>query len=194
MEALTYLKETFTTCFNAIKWAADIQGRQRKTLIADLQKICDNCQTALGTVVKRLARVKRAYANPDKLADELRKFAADQTTRNAFKPAHLCGEIFQLMQNIQNNLHPLKYTINIKKIDDLKKQFQAYGNYDYQIFRAYDDLTADLDTVAIQIQDPQFDRLERAQYARHAIADFEAELRSIIALVEKMQREIASGI
>jgi hypothetical protein len=67
--------------------------------------------TAFDKVLVRLKPVKSAANDPKRLAAALRQFSADATTRKAFKPEHLCGEVDQLLVGLQSNLNPLKYSL-----------------------------------------------------------------------------------
>jgi hypothetical protein len=190
VDVLNYLQQAIKTCTNIVKWGADMQGNARASLVTELQSICSNCEDAYGAILARLVPVKNASTDATALARELRDFAADQTVRNQFKPDHLCGNIDQLMQNLRSNLHPLKYSIEIKAIDELQKRFQSYRNYDLEIYRSYDDFTRELDRVADQLGDPSFDPAERARYARHAIDNFQTELSSALDTVRQAKADL----
>jgi hypothetical protein len=190
MDVLEYLKQSINTCADILKWGANLQGSTRKSLVADLQSVCSNCEDAYGAVLERLVPVKNAFGDPTTLARELRNFAADQTVRRQFKPDHLCGNIDQLLQRLSNNLDPLKYSIDLRRIGELKSRFASYGNYDLQIYQSYDDFTHELDQLANQIGKPAFDPHERAQYAEHAIEDFRSELRSALHTVRQAKADL----
>jgi hypothetical protein len=201
VDVLDYLKQSVNTCTAILKWGANMQGSTRKSLVVDLQSICSNCEDAYGAILERLVPVKNAFADPTTLARELRKFTADQTLRRQFKPNHLCGNIDQLLQRLANNLDPLKYSIDLRQIGELRNRFEAYGNYDLRISESYDEFTVQLDLVANQIGNPTlsarrqgradpFDPRERAQYAEHVIEDFQTELRSALDTVRKAKADL----
>ncbi|WP_455387740.1 hypothetical protein [Petrachloros mirabilis] len=178
MEVLDLLKRAVKACADVIRWGAEIQGPARKALVKDLQDICLNCEAAYDAVLTRLIPVKDAFSNKDKLSTELRAFRADSQTRDKFKPEHLCGQVDQLLARLGSNLDPLKYSVDYRRIEDLRKSLKQFGSFDAAIYQSYDDLTSQLDQIATQINDPTFDSKERAQYATHVINDFETELRS----------------
>jgi hypothetical protein len=122
--------------------------------------------------------IKNAFADPTALATELRAFAADGTTRANFKPDHLCGQVDQLLIRLSSNLDPLKYSIDCRRIDDVRQYLQQFGNFDGAIFQSYDELVAELDRIATQIQTSASDKQERSRYAQHVIQSFESELRA----------------
>jgi len=178
MEVINLLTRAVKKCADVIKWGAGIQFDARKALVDDLQRICLNCNDAYDTVIKRLVPVKDAYSDNHKLADELRAFASDASTRDKFKPEHICGQVDHLLAQLSSNLDPLKYSVDLKRIKELRDNLRQYENVDAAIYQSYDDLTSELDQIATQIRDPIYDADERASYAKHVIADFEAELRS----------------
>jgi hypothetical protein len=194
MDVLGYLKQAITTCADILKWAANIQGSTRSSLVTDLQTICSNCEDAYAAVLERLVPVKNAFTNPTALGQELRNFAADQVVRRQFKPHHLCGNIDQLLQRLQNNLDPLKYSIDFKRIEELQRRFQLYGNYDAQIYQSYDDFADKLDQIASQISNVGVDSRERARYAQHVIENFQSELRSMLETVRKAKADLVQII
>jgi len=178
MQVLEALKQAVKTCADVVKWGAGIQEPTRKSLAADLQAICANCDAAYDAVLVRLVPIKNAFANPTALAMELRAFAADATTRASFKPDHLCGQVDQLLIRLSSNLDPLKYAIDYRRIGEVRQYLQQFGNFDAAIFRSYDELVAELDQIATQIQAPASDKQERSRYAQRVIEDFESDLRA----------------
>ena len=178
MEVLNVLKQAVKACAEVVKWGAGLQESTRKGLVVDLQGICSNCESAYDAVLTRLIPVKNAFAHPQQLAAELSAFATDATTRRQFKPEHLCGQVDQLLVRLASNLDPLKYSIDLRRINDLRQSLSRFGDVDGAIFQSYDELTTELGRIAGQIQDPAFDGQERSHYARHVIQDFEADLRS----------------
>jgi hypothetical protein len=138
---------------------------------------------------------KAAYQSAPSLAKELRAFAADTETRDAFKPEHLCGEIDHLIAGLKSNLNRVKYSVDYTRIDDLRNNLDLVGNYDANIYQSYDQFARQLDTLATQLQDPSsFDVEERRRYAQHVIEDFETDLNSAVAGVRKTKDSIVHGI
>ena len=181
MDVLNTLKQALKTSAGVIKWGAGLQESTRKNLIAELQEICTNCEAAYDAVLKRLVPIKDAYSDPTNLSRELRTFAADSATRGQFKPEHLCGQVDQLLVQLSSNLAPLKYSIDFRRIQDLRQSFQQSGNVDAAIFDSYDQFASELDHIATQINDQAFDPKERTRYVQHVIEDFEDEVRSLKA-------------
>jgi hypothetical protein len=143
-----------------------LQGGTRKKLVADLQGICSNCENAYTAVLVRLVPVKNAFTNHASLATELRNFAADAKIRSQFKPYHLCGQIDHLLTDLSNNLNPLKYAVDFRRIEGLRSSLSQFGDFDGAIYTSYDEFAAQLDKIATQIRDPTFDTYERSNYAR----------------------------
>lgn len=193
MDVLELLKRALKTCASVIKLGAGIQEKVRKELTNDLQQICLKCEEAYGTVLKRLSPVKDAFQDPTNLAKELRDFAADTATRNAFKPEHLCGEIDHLIVRLASNLDPLKYSIDYGRIQEIRANLSSVGNFDGAIYRSYDEFARQLDELATQLRDPTFDAEERRRYAQHVIRDFEDDLRSAIDGVRGTKNNILHG-
>src|SRR5579883_816792 len=100
MEVLDALKQALKSAASVIRWGAGIQEPTRRALLADLENICGNIESAYDSVIARLIPVKNAYNNPAALATELRAFAADATTRKQFKPGHLCRQVDSLLARL----------------------------------------------------------------------------------------------
>lgn len=181
MGVLDWLKRALKSCAQVVKFGAGIQEPARRQLVRDLQSICKKCDRAYETVLKRLSPVKNAFKNPQKLATELRRFATDKKTRSAFKPEHLCGEVDHVLTRLQSNLDPLKYSVDFSRIGEIRSQLSMLGNVDAAIYQSYDQLTAQLDQLATQLQDDSADKKERTNYVRHVITSFEADLRNAVA-------------
>jgi hypothetical protein len=194
MEVLDVLKQAVKACADVVRWGAGIQEATRRGLVADLQAICTNCDAAYDAVLVRLVPVKNAFTDPVALATELRAFSADTATRAKFKPSHLCGQVDDLLVRIGSNLDPLKYSVDCRRITHLRQNLQRFGNFDGAIFQSYDELSSDLDTIATQMQDPAFDKQERARYARHVIEDFENSLRATQIAVREAKADTISVI
>ena len=189
MEVLNVLRQAVKACADVVAWGAGLQEGARKGLVAELQGICANCDAAYDVVLARLVPVKSVFGDPQKLATELRAFAADASTRAQFKPEHLCGQVDRLLVRLSSNLDPLKYSIDFRRLDGLRRSLNQFGDVDGAIFQSYDGLTAELDRIATQIQDPAFDARERAQYAQHVIQDFETDLRSAQATMREAKKQ-----
>jgi hypothetical protein len=191
MDVLDLLSRAVRTCAPILKFGAGIQTRERERLIAEFKEICDSCEEAHSIVIKRLRPIKDAFSDTAKLAKELRDFAADSKTRTAFKPDHLCGQIDNLLSGLENNLDPLKYSVDVRKLKVLKTQLSVIGHYDAVIYDAYDEFTRDLDNLATDLQiDTNQDVTDRVYYARHLIEDFEENLSSTIQDVRNARSKI----
>ena len=190
MAIVDLLRRALKSCADVLKLGAGIQEPARRQLIQDLQSICKKCEQAYATVLKRLSPVKDSLKNPQKLAFALRQFASDTRTRNAFKPEHLCGEVDHLLARLQSNLDPLKYSVDVSRIQEIRGELSTIGNVDAAIYRGYDELTAQLDDLATQLQTSTGDRRERTRYIRHVIANFEQDLRGAIAGIRKAKSAI----
>ncbi len=189
MEVLNALKQAVKTCADVVKFGAGIQEPTRKSLIADLQTICTNCEAAYDAVLIRLVPIKNAFSDPTTLAAELRVFAADAVARANFKPDQLCGQVDQLLTQLSSNLDPLKYSIDYRHINDVRQYLHKFGNFNGAIFQSYDELVAELDRIATQIQDSASDKNERSRYAKHIIQGFESDLRATQSAVREAKTQ-----
>ena len=190
MQVFEALKQAVKACADVVKWGAGIQEPTRKDLAADLQSICTNCDVAYDAVLSRLVPIKNVFADPTTLAAELRAFAADATTRANFKPEHLCGQVDQLLIRLSSNLDPLKYSVDCRRINEVRKYLKQFGSFDGAIFQSYDELVGELDAIATQIQAPASDKQERSRYAQHVIQSFESDLRATQAAVRNAKTEM----
>ncbi len=194
MQVLEVLKQAIKACAEVVNWGAGIQEPERKNLAADLNAICGACEAAYDAVLTRLVPVKNAFGDPTALATELRAFAADASTRAKFKPEHLCGHVDKLLVRLSSNLDQLKYSIDFRRIQDIRQLLQRFGDYDGAIFQSYDDLVAELDQIATQIQVSPADKVERADYARHIIQRFEKDLRATQTEIRAAKNQVIALI
>jgi hypothetical protein len=190
MQVFEALKQAVKASADVVKWGAGIQEPTRKALAADLQLICTNCEAAYDAVLTRLVPIKNAFADPTALATELRAFAADSMTRATFKPDHLCGQVDQLLIRLSSNLDALKYSIDHRRIDDVRQYLMRFGNFDGAIFESYDALVAELDRIATEIQASGSDKEERSRYAQHVIQSFEFDLRATQSAVRDAKNQM----
>jgi len=193
MGVLDLLKGALKTCARVLKLGSGLQEKTRKQLVADLSRICGRCQTAFDKVLVRLKPVKNAANDPKRLAMALRQFAADTATRKAFKPEHLCGEVDNLLVELESNLNPLKYSLDLRRLQEIRRQLRQVGNYDAAIYQSYDDLTRQLDELASQILSGKQDVAGRTEYARHIISAFEDDLRDTLRGVRETKAIILHG-
>jgi hypothetical protein len=57
MDVLELLNRALNACARVVRIGAGIQEPVRRQLVEDLQRICLNCETALGTVLSRLVPI-----------------------------------------------------------------------------------------------------------------------------------------
>jgi hypothetical protein len=106
------------------------------------------------------------------------------------EPEHLCGEVDLLLSRLESNLDPLKYSLDVIRLSAIRDQLQRLGNFDVALRDSYDQFTKALDNIATQIQRPGEDKIERAEYVRTAIGEFEDELRSAINDIRRTKDDI----
>jgi hypothetical protein len=192
MQVLSIIRSVIRECVKVITFGAKIQGDTRAQLIASLQEICDNCETAYSKVRSKLLPVKNA---PDakQLATALRTLAADAETRDAFKPEHICGKIDNLLNAFQNNLDPMKYAVDMLRISTIQDQLRAIGNFDLSIREQYNQFSRALDQLANQLDAASPAELhDLTLYVRRTIEDFEDELSRTVTCVREAKQKIAT--
>lgn len=194
MDVLNTIKQALKTSASVIQWGAGLQESTRKALVTELQGICSNCEAAYDSVLARLVPIKNAYTDPRNLSRELRAFAGNPASRREFKPEHLCGQVDHLLVQLSSNLAPLKYSIDFRRIQDLRQSLRQFGNVDAAIFDSYDQFASELDHIATEIDDPASDQLERARYVQHVIEDFEDEVRSLKADIRAAKTRVVETI
>ena len=193
METLQVLKRALSAAAEVLSFGADIQKDARERLIADLHSICGKCEDAYGTVLLRLRPVKQAFGDPQLLANELLDLSTDQSTRDSFKPEHLCGEVDNLLDALANNLDTLKYAVDWNRITAIKEGIRNIGNFDAAIFASYDEFARDLGAISTQLTDPSENTMERVTYAKRVITEFEKELRDAIDGVRRCKDLVLRG-
>ena len=187
------LKRDLVAAGHVIESAAKVQGPARTELKNELQSICSKCDTAYSTVLARLAPVKNSYSDAAGLAVELRTLAADQQTRAAFTPQHLCGEVDGLLLRLQSNLNALKYSIDFRRIGVLRQALETMGHFDDAISDSYDAFARDLDRIATELQGPAVPA-DRIAYAREVIEEFETSLIDAVKRVRETKAKILASV
>jgi Fe-S-cluster formation regulator IscX/YfhJ len=194
MEILKILTNTIKTCADVIKWGVGLQASTRKQLVSDLQSICVNCDAAYDAILGRLTPVKNTFGDRERLAMELRAFAADSATRSQFKPEYLCSQIDHLLAQLSSNLDPLKYSVDHRRVTELRQSLMQLGNFDGALLRSYDELARQLDRIATEIQAQSADSQERCKYAQHVIQEFEDDLTSSLAEIREAKSRLVDLI
>ena len=194
MLVLSVLREFANQCSRLLSTAARLQTPARTQLVADLSGICDRCETAYGVVLQRLGPVeKTAYHNRLALVDAIRAFVGDTEVRANFKPSQLCGDAAILLDRLSNNLDSLKYSIDIRKISEVKATLTQFDNYDLAFYRSFDDFAMELDGIATNLADPSLserDVLERMSYVRSVIDDFQDDLAETVRAVQNAKQRL----
>jgi hypothetical protein len=191
MQVLMLLKNAVSECAKVITFGSKLQGGARTKIVNDLQEICDKCDSAYSQVLSSLLPVKNSFGNTTLLAQSLRQFASDSKTRELFKPEKLCGNIDHLLDALNNNLDPAKYSIDVMRIRAVKNGLHMIGNYDGEIRRQFDEFTHALEKLSYKIEEaPAQEAKELASYAKDIIEDFQKELSSTVECMREVKREI----
>lgn len=193
METLVLLKRALKEAAEVLSFGAGIQKSARQQLVSDLHSVCGKCEDAYGTVLLKLRPVKDAFNDANTLSIELRNFATDMETRDRFKPEHLCGEVDNILDRLANNLDSLKYSIEWNRITSIRETLKGMGNYDAVIYASYDEFARGLDKIAGQLVDSSQDSVERMEYAKKVVLEFEIELRSAIDEMRKSKDIVLRG-
>ncbi len=198
MDVLDIVTNIIRYCGRVVKLGADIQEPARGRFVSDLQGMCSNAEDSYGQVLKRLLPVRSSSNDPARFAIELHSFRADIETRNAFKPEHLCGRIDQILVDLESNLNALKYSLEFRRLKEVKQGLGAVGYLDDQVYTSYDKLTSDLDGLATRIEsnlgtnEPAKARGTASQ-ALLRILVFEDKLRTGIADLRDVKNRILHG-
>jgi hypothetical protein len=195
MQVLMLLRNAVSECAKVITFGAQKQSQSRLRIIETLLTTCDNCESAYSKVLERLLPVKNSLMNSNELPGELRRFAADSETRNFFKPERLCGEIDKILVDLNNNLDPTKYSIDVMRLNAVRQGLHQIGNYDGEIRRQYDDLTRALNDLSNQIeQAPPEEISNLLNYAKNTIVDFENDLSLTVKCMRDTKNTIRANL
>lgn len=186
MGALGQLRQAFEVAGRAIGFASTTQGEARRELVSSIEQVASRCDDAYAKVRAALRPVRDSFRDPVELAAALRAFAADADVRASIKPHQLCGEVTALLDKLADNLDPLKYAIDIRKIKAVRASLGELHQLDYDIKNEYEEFTRDLDAVADQLDNANDDEVrERIGYVRQVIADFDRELSDLLTSVRE---------
>jgi len=181
-------------CTRLIRCLPGIQADARKRLVSELQGICSKCEDAYSALIVRLLPIKTAYGDAKTLAQELRLFGADNKTRAAFKPEHLCGEIDHLLQELKSNLSALGYSVRWSGLETLDETLKRMGNYDSELYHQYDQFRLELDQIATELERAKKkDQKHWLRYVEDLITDTEAELQQSITDLRRAKDQIVQA-
>jgi hypothetical protein len=193
VEVLEYLRTFVSESSRVIKFGAGLQNPTRKELVDQLQGICSRCESAYSSILAKLGPVKDSYNDREQLAKALKTFARDPQAKDSFKPDQLCGEADRLLDRLNNNLDLLKYSIDVHKIEALKKGMARFQNYDGAIYSAFDAFALSLDRLASDLDNKQLKgaaAVERMSYVRHVVEDFEDEISQTVRAVQDAKNRL----
>jgi hypothetical protein len=103
----------------------------------------------------------------------------------------LCGDIDNLLFKLGNSLDTLKYSVDIRRLSDLRKELQLIGNLDSAIYASYDEFAKQLDDLSTELRTAlPVEAVARRDYVRHVIDDFEEDLFATLASVRAAKDRI----
>jgi len=189
MQVLEILQKFLDICSKILEFGREVQNKARDELVADLQKICGNCERAYSNLFAKLRPIKDSYNDTAALSTALRTFASG--SRADFHPDNLCGDINALLFKLENNLDALKYSVDLRKIGDLKSELTLIGSYDNWIYASYDAFAKQLDNLATELQAARPDEAsDRKAHVRHVIDEFERDLFATLRSVQEAKDRI----
>lgn len=190
MISLKLVEEILSACKQAILYLPGLQAAARKELIQDLQNICSKCDDAYSSVLTNLSPINQAGTDAKALASALSAFASDASTRSAFKPEHLCGEVDHLRARLKSYIDPLPYSLEVRNLDSLGDLFRQLGSLDSELYHQYDQLTRELNEIARQLTSAGEDTSAWVYYAKVRVDAFAEELSDAVSRVRKIKDEI----
>ena len=192
MNPVRFLGDALRTATRSVAFLWRTQGAERSQLITDLQDICSRCEDAYGAVIKQLQPVKDSFGEPETLANALGVFAADDQTRKAFKPEHLCGEVDQILQRLSSNVDWLRYSVDLREIERFRGAIASMGSYDGQLRDYYDDRTRAMNDIATQLKSQLSEEEieERVAYTRHMLDEFEDDLQETVKKIREAKEQV----
>jgi hypothetical protein len=139
--------------------------------------------------------VRKAGGQPARLERALRDFAGDAEMRARFTPEHLCGEADYILDQLDNNLHPLKYAIPLGRVRSLRKTMAEFRRYDDVIRDSVDDFLRSLNALAYDLDYPHdgYDPDERMLYVRTMIEEFEDDLFQTVSDIRDVKNRYLNG-
>jgi hypothetical protein len=190
---LGWLRRAMQIISRIIQYGASFQNPAREDLVVKLQGICSRCEKAYSQLLKKLRPVKDAYFDDKLLSSELKKFSIDKGLAKYFKPEVLCSDIDKLLDDLNNYLKPLRYSIDINKVKIIRDEFMRFNNLDITMKESFDRFCLALGRLADDLGNPtatKGDRAKLAAYARHVIEDFEEELIQTLDVARKAKDRV----
>jgi len=194
-DVLPFLRKFIRECGRILKSISALQNPLRKELVEKLQGICSRCEDSYAFIVARLSAVRKAGGQPARLERALRDFAGDAEMRARFTPEHLCGEADYILDQLDNNLHPLKYAIPLGRVRSLRKTMAEFRRYDDVIRDSVDDFLRSLNALAYDLDYPHdgYDPDERMLYVRTMIEEFEDDLSQTVSDIRDVKNRYLNG-
>ncbi len=100
--------------------------------------------------------------------------------------------------DLDSNLKPLKYSLDLFRIGEIRKGLGKVGEFDAKFYASYDKLTSDLDQLAFEIEsglttNKRDEARATARQAYQRILIFEDELNTSIADMRDVKNRILHG-
>jgi hypothetical protein len=187
--------ELLRQAFDLLGLLSRIQRKARKQLFDSLEKVASRCDDAYSKVQDGLVPVRNSYLDPAQLARALRAFTADPKIRSSVKPHKLCGDVSTLLGRLANNLDPLKYAVDVRRIRDLQIALGHVGIFDVRIKDEYEVFTRDLDAMANQLEKAAPREVQEwVARIQEVIADFDKELTELVNSIRSTKDRVLGAV
>ena len=178
-----------------VKFGAGMQATARTDLVTSLQGICARCDAAYSTLLAVLVPVKAAYADAVALPNALRTFAASPVVRASFRPVNLCGELDMLISRLNQQLDPLKYSVDVARLAELQRALHDLGHFDDVLHDELDKAARQLDRRATDLADPKLSAMmrdEMIKWARYDVERLEDRLTRTIREMRDVKAQLST--
>jgi len=152
MAVLDKIANSVKVIARIVRAAAELQEPQRQRVVQSLEGICSRCEDSFTEISTRLKPVRDAYQDRTELVLQLREFCDDKNNPKIFKPSNLCGEIGQLLIDLQSWLNPLGYSWDVFQLCDLQRSLGHIGELDKDVFEEFYQFTKALRRGADEIE------------------------------------------
>lgn len=172
----------------ALMYLALVQNTERERLRRSLIEICNKCEDVFEEYLSTSEIIRASFSDDQKLLDTVSDFVHNDILIDKFNPDHLCSEITILLDDLKNNLSPLKYSVAVNKIDLLKAELGTMHQFDIDLNTQYYMLRQELQDLC---NDFRIERKElSAQIIKDTLNDFRDSLKSVLDSVRATRKSV----
>ena len=138
--------------------------------------------------MKASQAIRANFSDDKKLIESVSNFVKDDVLADKFIPDHLCSDIYILLDDLKNNLSPLKYSVALTNIDLLKMELGTLSQFDRDLNYQYYMLRQELEDLC---DDSRIEEKElSAGMIKYTLNNFRDSLKGVLDSVRATRKSV----